>query len=341
MLNFTSGNVSANTNLVNGTHDAVKNFTIVDVLGLFMLGLLVICIIGGNVLVIGAFIIVGRKIRTVTNYFVVSLAVSDILVGLFSVPFWMWVQIKSLPLSSAPHFVFVAFDIMCGVASIVNLTVISLERLFAVVRPASHRNLSRKTHLIVGATAFVWIFALVNSGLYFVKAFHNWTSYNVYIVLVGFVSPTVIIVGSYIGIYKVAQQHATEQRRLQQEMRLARMIAIVIALFVACWLPFFLLNILYVYCDAPTCRVAIMQKAIPFVKFLHYSNSMMNPIVYAYRNSDFREAFKSLLVSWFGRWKYRYMRSPSAKSCATLRSEFDEDYFPETLQRSDTICSDK
>lgn len=94
MLNFTSGNLSANTNLVNGTQDAVRNFTIVDVLGLFMLGLLVICIIGGNVLVIGAFIIVGRKIRTVTNYFVVSLAVSDILVGLFSVPFWMWVQIS-------------------------------------------------------------------------------------------------------------------------------------------------------------------------------------------------------------------------------------------------------
>lgn len=73
-----------------------KNFSIVQVLGLMLLALLVIFIISGNVLVICTFLSVARNLRTITNYFVVSLAVSDILVGSFSVPFWMWVKISKL-----------------------------------------------------------------------------------------------------------------------------------------------------------------------------------------------------------------------------------------------------
>ena len=68
--------------------------SLVNIASLFTLASLICCIIGGNVLVICAFVTVGRKIRTITNYFVVSLAVSDILVGVFSVPFWMLVQIS-------------------------------------------------------------------------------------------------------------------------------------------------------------------------------------------------------------------------------------------------------
>ena len=64
----------------------IPSLSLVNVASLFTLASLICCIIGGNVLVICAFITVGRKIRTITNYFVVSLAVSDILVGVFSVP---------------------------------------------------------------------------------------------------------------------------------------------------------------------------------------------------------------------------------------------------------------
>lgn len=214
---------------------------------------------------------------------------------------------------------------MCGVASIVNLTVISLERLFAVVRPASHRNLSRKTNVIRGAISFVWAFAITNAGLYYIKAFHGWIDYNIYIVVIGFVAPALVIVGSYMIIYHVAQQHVTEQQRLRREMRLAGMIAIVIALFIACWFPFFLLNILFTYCRNPTCDQKIMQKTIPLVKFLHYSNSMMNPLVYAYRNSDYRDAFKKLIYTMCGSKKYSQRgRSSSNRSMVTSRSDFDD-----------------
>lgn len=218
--------------------------------------------------------------------------------------------------------IYVAFDIMCGVASILNLTMISLERAFAVVRPATHRNLSRQRHLIFSGLIFVWAFAFLNSALYYLKAYYQWKAYNIYIVCIGFVLPTLVIIGSYITIYIVAQKHVSEGRRLHQEMRLAGMIAIVIALFLSCWFPFFLLNILFNYCRPPHCEIMIMRRSVPYVKFLHYSNSMMNPVVYAYRNSDYREAFRSLLYSLIGR--KQQSRNNSMQLSLTLRSELDD-----------------
>jgi len=224
--------------------------------------------------------------------------------------------------SRATHIVFLVFDIMLGVTSITNLTVISLERLFAVLCPASHRNFSHQTHLIFCAVVAVWAFGLFNSSLFFVKFYHGWIDYDIYIVVIGFVLPALVMVFSYVVIYKVALRHVSQQKKLQQEMRLAGMIAIVIVLFFICWLPFFLINILYTYCSPHVCDHALLEKMIPFVKFLHYSNSMMNPIVYAYRNSNYRRVFKDRFNS--------LLRRPNTrqKSASVMgRSEIEETNF--------------
>lgn len=53
----------------------------------FALIVIIILTLLGNSLVIGAFVAF-RKLRNVTNYFVASLAVTDILVAVFSMPLW-------------------------------------------------------------------------------------------------------------------------------------------------------------------------------------------------------------------------------------------------------------
>jgi len=117
-------------------------------------------------------------------------------------------------------------------------------------------------------------------------------------------------------------QSCTATRVATKETRLAGMIAIVIVLFFICWLPFFLINILYTYCSPHVCDHALLEKMIPFVKFLHYSNSMMNPIVYAYRNSNYRRVFKDRFNS--------LLRRPNTrqKSASVMgRSEIEETNF--------------
>lgn len=61
----------------------------IEIVELIVLCLIAILVLVGNVLVILAFWLGPRSIRTHTNYFVVNLAVSDLMVGLFSLPFWI------------------------------------------------------------------------------------------------------------------------------------------------------------------------------------------------------------------------------------------------------------
>jgi len=53
--------------------------------------LVIICVLTllGNCLVILAFMLGPRSIRNYTNYFVVNLAVCDLMVGCLSLPFWI------------------------------------------------------------------------------------------------------------------------------------------------------------------------------------------------------------------------------------------------------------
>ncbi|XP_058127586.1 probable G-protein coupled receptor No18 [Anopheles ziemanni] len=78
---------------------------------------------------------------------------------------------------------------------------------------------------------------------------------------------------------------------LSKERRAARILGIIIGVFVVCWLPFFLMYIILTFCPAccPT------YKLTNFITWLGYINSALNPIIYTIFNLDFRRAFKRLL----------------------------------------------
>ena len=84
-----------NMNETNETNVSSGKTTLLYV-ELVYLAQLAILIVLGNILVILAFTHGPRRIRTYTNYFVVNLAVSDMMVGLISVPFWIIVQCGEL-----------------------------------------------------------------------------------------------------------------------------------------------------------------------------------------------------------------------------------------------------
>ena len=61
----------------------------IEIFELFGLCLIDTLVVLGNILVILAFGLGSRQIRTYANYFVVNLAVSDLCVGFISLPFWI------------------------------------------------------------------------------------------------------------------------------------------------------------------------------------------------------------------------------------------------------------
>ena len=95
----------------------------------------------GNLLVIIAFLTT-PKLKTKTNYFIFSLAVADLLVGLFSVPLWIYV-VLSLDFSSLLYQYYKLADILSGSSSILHLTCVSVERCYAIVAPLKHRKIRK------------------------------------------------------------------------------------------------------------------------------------------------------------------------------------------------------
>lgn len=78
---------------------------------------------------------------------------------------------------------------------------------------------------------------------------------------------------------------------LSKERRAARTLGIIMGVFIACWVPFFLLYIITPFC--PTCCPS--EQLIDFLTWLGYINSALNPIIYTIFNLDYRRAFKKLL----------------------------------------------
>ena len=272
----------------------------------------------GNGLVILAFYRF-HQLRTITNYFVVSLAVADILVALLSMPCWMYIHLSALSqiprdkkLDTVLYYSWQYVDILCSTASIVNLCMISIDRHLAINSPLTYH--SRMTPKRARASiAFAWLFALFCASLSIVTVIDKLMPiagkvYAIFISFAAFFFPLLILIGIYSKIAYVAIrqvrticaassgiEHGVQRERnatFRHELRVTKMLGMVVGAFVLCWGPFFSIVVLYAVCSSCPDDYGWVNTS----KWLHYANSTLNPVVYMLFTSTFRSAFRRLIV---------------------------------------------
>lgn len=129
-----------------------------------ILTLLILLTIGGNVLVCLA-VCASRRLRCLTNCFIVSLAVTDLLLGLLVLPFSALLQINDeWPLGAVFCNFYISMDVMLCTASILTLLAISVDRYLAVTMPLRYTSLVLPWRVAV-AMVSVWAVSLAVSFL--------------------------------------------------------------------------------------------------------------------------------------------------------------------------------
>lgn len=128
------------------------------------LSLLILLTVSGNVLVCLA-VCASRRLRCLTNCFIFSLAVTDLLLGILVLPFSALLELNDeWPFGPGFCNFYISMDVMLCTASILTLLVISVDRYLAVSRPLRYTSLVLPWRVAVVMTS-VWTVSLAVSFL--------------------------------------------------------------------------------------------------------------------------------------------------------------------------------
>ncbi|XP_036373346.1 5-hydroxytryptamine receptor 7-like [Megalops cyprinoides] len=187
-----------------------------------VLSIITLTTIGGNSLVIISVCIV-KKLRQPSNYLVVSLAAADLSVALAVMPFVIITDLVGGEWLFGKVFcnVFIAMDVMCCTASIMNLCLISVDRYLGIMRPLTYP-VRQNGKLMAKMVLTVW---LLSASITLPPLF-GWATnvtedvclisqdlgYTVYSTAVAFYIPTAVMLLMYYRIYRAAQVSAARHK---------------------------------------------------------------------------------------------------------------------------------
>ncbi|KAL0842492.1 hypothetical protein ABMA28_014586 [Loxostege sticticalis] len=312
---YNSGNISYDFNgTYNGTFENCPNINLPVVYVVTQVLYALVCVVGllGNTLVIYV-VLRYSKMQTVTNMYIVNLAIADecFLIG---IPF----LIVTMSLRSWPfgRFMCKAYMISTGInqfTSSIFLCIMSADRYIAVCHPiAAPRLRTPFVSRVVSAAAWT-ASALVMTPIFMYTTLiptengmscnimwpeqefsKGQTSFTLYSFALGFAAPLTLIFVFYCLVIRklktVGPKNKSKEKK-RSHRKVTKLVLTVIAVYVLCWLPYWAFQVALIYSPPRECASRITITVFLVAACFSYSNSAMNPILYAFLSDNFKKSF--------------------------------------------------
>lgn len=245
-----------------------------------------------------------KHLRRRSVYLLINLSIADFLVGMLPLPLYIYLVGQDYSTWSKPSpqvhaillHVYHYLDIFTGLTSIMNLALISLERMLATVWPLRHRVTTSRAY--ISLVISTWIFAAIVAAVttYISGSFKDHAVYAAWVSFFFLLSSLLLIIVSYSVVFanfKLCSQNVIGKCRVRQShyqnKKLAKTLLIVTAASILTWFPFAIINGIHYYT-----YLQINKTALFVIKLLHYMNSLINTFIYASRMPEFRAALVRL-----------------------------------------------
>ena len=251
-----------------------------------------------------------RNLKTPFNYFLLSLAGTDLLMGAIMEPVSVAFHLnEALQLNVVDIEVLHMFYVILSTASILTLAALTVDRYTAVASPVKYKTMITSKRAIVTSVS-IWIVALGFSFVYFTLGFIFYAF--IFANTAVFITFTVIVF-VHVGILKRLrerskywldrravestesdkQENRSNLIKAQKESRAAKALMIVLLAFFASFTPACVMIYLIIFCSSCSCLVIHWLRDLQFSLVL--CNSAVNPYLYAWRFPQFKRAFYKLL----------------------------------------------
>lgn len=256
-----------------------------------------------------------RQLHTPTNLILLSLAVSDFLVGTLLIPAEILLKETCWILGDIICALYYMLPIIIICTSVGNMVLISVDRYFAICDPLHYPTKVTKRIATI-CTSLCWICSLFYSIILLYDNLkhpgrHN-SCYGECVVniagaidlVLGFIIPISVIILLYMRVFTVAVsqaramkssittvsfQHSVKVTVMRSEIKAARTLGVVIFVFLMCYSPY--------YCVSLTGKdILIGTTTEVFMMYLMYCNSCLNPVIYAFFYPWFKKTIRLIVT---------------------------------------------
>lgn len=260
-----------------------------------------------------------RGLRTPSNYLLLSLAIGDFMTGLINIPLFL-----SFSVLMAAHPIpelYNASDVFHNIISFsiaYHITAVTAEKYLAVVNPFGRMMRTKKTALKIALIIWFWSLLLGSAPAFWFNlwlkgesfADHMQASYNIFCLMVVFLVPFIFILYAYCIMFRAIasrpglvhskqEKDTTAFNKASNEKKCLIILMSMAIAFAICWLPWFLLRLLYSLINIEWLQEEVVDPLKPMAHIfiiVRYLSSAINPLLYTFFKQDFWGAFRIVVL---------------------------------------------